>query len=491
MAIRQIDQAILAGASVTGVPPDLLRVAACLFLSFPLCGILKRLPSKQPTLKELYILACAVFYLLGIFSYTSGTLHLLADAMFTYVFVRTKRYWSFMPVVTFLVLLAHMLYTHYHEQILFDESFSGHYGHSGAQMVLMIKLTSFAWDAFDGTHKDESTLSDFQKENRVIQMPPLLRYLSWAFFFPAVLTGPACGYREYSQWLDMTLFNDYFAMQDKKHGKTVKRRIPRSGHVALVKALEGSLWAYIFMQSGNYISGDMLFESSYRSLSFSWRVLFLWALSFSYRMRYYAAWCISEAACIHSGLGYNYTTEEGRIRWDRVRNVRPLKIETAQNIHGIISNWNMNTSKWLRYYVFLRVTPKGKKPGSLSTLVTFIVSSLWHGILPGYYLMFVLGALMQMFGKIYRRYLRPVVLGTSYKRAYDVLTWVCTQAALGYAVQPFVVLELYRSLKVWASVYFYVHVFLLASWFLFLGPGRRMLVPYLRTLHEELASQAD
>lgn len=495
MAIRQIDNAVLAASSTTGIPPDMLRIASCLFLSFPLSAILKRLPTQRPVLKQVYILVCAYFYLLGIFSYTAGTIHLMVDCLFTYILVRAKRTSPMMPVANFLVLMVHMLYTHYQEQIKFDENFSGSYGYSGSQMILLIRLTSYAWDVHDGTHKDESSLSDFQRENRILQVPPLLRYLSWALFFPAVLTGPACGYREFSQWLDLSVFNDYFAFQDKLVAtgkrKPYKRKIPRSGHVALAKALEGIFWAYIYIQSGNYFDGDTLFQPRYRGLPFTGRILFLWALSFAYRMRYYAAWCISEAACIHTGLGYNCTTEEGKIRWDRVRNVRPIKIETAQNIHGIINNWNMNTAKWLRYYVFLRVTPKGKKPGSLSTFITFVVSSLWHGILPGYYLMFVLGALMQMFGKIYRRYLRPVVLGTSYKRAYDVITYVCTQAALGYAVQPFVVLEFYKSLKVWASVYFYVHIVLLVSWFLFLGPGRKRLVPYLRSLHEELNLQAD
>ena len=59
----------------------------------------------------------------------------------------------------------------------------------------------------------------------------------------------------------------------------------------------------------------------------------------------------------------------------------------------------MNTNNWLRNYMYLRVTPKGKKPGFRASLATFATSAFWHGFYPGYYLSFVLAAFLQTVAK--------------------------------------------------------------------------------------------
>lgn len=51
----------------------------------------------------------------------------------------------------------------------------------------------------------------------------------------------------------------------------------------------------------------------------------------------------------------------------------------------MIDNWNMGANRWLRYYVYMRVTPFGQTGGMKSTMITYSVSALWHGFYPGYY----------------------------------------------------------------------------------------------------------
>jgi len=108
---------------------------------------------------------------------------------------------------------------------------------------------------------------------------------------------------------------------------------------------------------------------------------------------------MSEGSCILSGLGFNGYNPDGSVRWDRVTNVSPLALETAQNNKEYLEVWNQNTNKWLRNYVYLRVTPRGKKPGFRSAMATFITSAVWHGFYPGYYLTFVTAGLIQTCGK--------------------------------------------------------------------------------------------
>ena len=62
-----------------------------------------------------------------------------------------------------------------------------------------------------------------------------------------------------------------------------------------------------------------------------------------FRMRYYFGWYLSETAFVSSGAGYS---DNGH--FDRVRNVHPARVELAQNIRMITSNWNICTANWLK-----------------------------------------------------------------------------------------------------------------------------------------------
>jgi lysophospholipid acyltransferase len=111
-------------------------------------------------------------------------------------------------------------------------------------------------------------------------------------------------------------------------------------------------------------------------------------------------WTLAEGACILSGIGYNgFDTTTGKVFWNRLENIDPWKLETAQNSYAYLGNWNKNTNHWLRNYVYLRVTPKGKKPGFRSSMATFTTSAFWHGFYPGYYFAFVLGSFVQTVAK--------------------------------------------------------------------------------------------
>jgi lysophospholipid acyltransferase len=118
------------------------------------------------------------------------------------------------------------------------------------------------------------------------------------------------------------------------------------------------------------------------------------------RFKYYAVWSLTEGACILTGLGYRGVDPvTGKVMWDRLKNIDPWAVETAQNPRGYLAGWNMNTNNWLRNYVYLRVTPRGKKPGFRASLITFGTSAFWHGFYPGYYMTFVLASLIQTAAK--------------------------------------------------------------------------------------------
>ncbi len=119
------------------------------------------------------------------------------------------------------------------------------------------------------------------------------------------------------------------------------------------------------------------------------------------RFKFYAVWSLTEGACILAGLGYNGVGPRHRPRVVGIacRTSGPGVSRRPQNSRAYLENWNIKTNTWLRNYVYLRVTPRGKKPGFRASLVTFTTSAFWHGMYPGYYLSFVLASFIQTLAK--------------------------------------------------------------------------------------------
>jgi hypothetical protein len=67
----------------------------------------------------------------------------------------------------------------------------------------------------------------------------------------------------------------------------------------------------------------------------------------------------------------------GKPQWDGAANVKIGQIEFAENFKVLLDAWNMKTNVWLRECVYKRVTPKGKKPGNASSMITFMTSAIW------------------------------------------------------------------------------------------------------------------
>lgn len=271
---------------------------------------------------------------------------------------------------------------------------------TGAQMVLVMKLSSFCWNVADGA-VPEADLTDLQKDRRLKELPGFLDFLGYVFFFPSLFAGPAFDFVEYRRWLDLSMF-DVPANIDpaKKPPTRRKRKIPRSATPAMKKLAIGLLWIFIHVQLSAHFYPEVLTEPTYKQHGFLQRVLTLHMVPLTARTKYYGVWTLTEGACILAGLGYNgVDPSTGQVSWDRLVNIHPLGLELAQNTRAYLENWNINTNHWLRNCVYLRVTPKGKKPGFRASMATFTTSAIWHGFYPGYYMSFILASLVQTVAK--------------------------------------------------------------------------------------------
>ncbi|MCJ1311607.1 lysophospholipid acyltransferase [Agyrium rufum] len=471
------------GESLTGASVDELKFLTTMILSYPFAALLKRITDSKPHQKNLFIVAVSLFYLVGMFDLWTGVRTMLISSAGAYAIAKYVE-GPFMPWIGFIFVMGHMSVNHIYRQMANAPSAIDI---TGAQMVMVMKLTAFCWNVYDGSLPD-AELVEFQRERAIRELPSLLDYAGYIFFFPALFAGPSFDYAEYRKYIETTMFDMKPGSDPSKAPKTrKKRKIPRSGTPATFKAINGILWIGLFLKFNGWYNADLILSNNYKQYGFLRRVWFLEMLGLSTRMKYYGVWTLTEGACILSGLGYNgLDPKTSQPRWDRLQNVNPWGIEFAQNSRAYLENWNMNTNHWLRNYMYLRVTPKGKKPGFRASLATFVTSAFWHGFYPGYYLTFVLAAFMQTVAKNFRRYIRPFFMtpdGQSpnqYKPYYDIASYFVTQTAFCFTTAPFVLLTLPASIAAWAHVYFYTVVGVAASIAFFASPAKSFLIQKLQ-----------
>ncbi|EOA89241.1 uncharacterized protein SETTUDRAFT_37763 [Exserohilum turcica Et28A] len=468
-------------ADMLGNSADELKLVFSFYLSYPLAALLKRIPDKDPWKKNLFVISVSMFYLVGLFDLWTGLRTIFITASGAYL-IASKIHSPYMPWIGFVFLMGHMSVNHIYRQAVNDPAV---FDITGAQMVMVMKLTAFCWNVQDGRLPD-SELTDFQREHAIRTMPSLLDYTGYVLFFPGLMAGPAFDYADYSQYITTTMFTLPPGTDPSKAPPTrKKRKIPRSGTPAAIKAFYGTLWLAAFIKFSSWYYPAFFLGADWGRYNFVRRVWQLYMLGLTTRMKYYAVWSLSEGACILSGIGYNgLDPKTHRPKWDRLTNINPLEIERAQNARAYLGYWNINTNNWLRNYMYLRVTPKGKKPGFRATLATFVTSAFWHGFYPGYYLAFVLAAFVQTAAKNGRRLIRPLFLTPDgkaplpSKKYYDMCTMVLTQIVFAFVVAPFILLGFSDTIKVWVRVYFYALIGVAASFALFSRsfPFRKMLV---------------
>ncbi|KAL2828289.1 MBOAT, membrane-bound O-acyltransferase family-domain-containing protein [Aspergillus cavernicola] len=470
-------------ARLTGASVDELKLIASFLLSYPLAALLKRIPDSQPWKKNVFNIAVSLFYLVGLFDLWDGLRTILYSAAGIYAIAHFID-GSMMPWIGFIFLMGHMSLNHIYRQILDDP---GVIDITGAQMVLVMKLSAFCWNVHDG-RLPQDQLSDPQKYAAITAFPSILDYSGYVLFFPALFGGPAFDYVAYRRWIDTTLFEVPPGTDPSKVPPTrKKRKIPRSGTPAAKKAVIGLAWVFTFLQLSSFYNQDIALSPSFLDYSLVRRIWSLYMLGLTIRTKYYGVWTLAEGSCILSGMGYNgFDPNTGKVFWNRLENIDPWKLETSQNSHGYLGSWNKNTNHWLRNYIYLRVTPKGKKPGFRASLATFATSAFWHGFYPGYYLTFVLGSFVQTVAKNFRRHVRPFFLspdGSSpgpYKRYYDLASWLVTQIVMAFVVMPFIFLSFSASIHVWQSVHYYGIFVIIASLALFNSPAKGLLVKKLK-----------
>ncbi|OCF33053.1 lysophospholipid acyltransferase [Kwoniella heveanensis CBS 569] len=469
-------------SALAGAPPDQLKLIFSLLMSYPLGSLFVRLPPSKPYIAHIFSIVVSTFVLWPLLGLGTGLLHLLLSITGTYVIASTQRGKN-MPWIAFAFVMGHLLFNHLRRSILGTSADTIEI--TGSQMVLAMKLTTFAWNIHDGRQRTED-LDASQLESRLMEMPSPLAFLGYCLFFPSVLPGPSFDYATYDALVHHTIYRVPPPGTSAEQAKAAHRRVPYGRkRVAYLHLVIGLLFLGIYALYGSKAAYSRILTPVWYQWSLFRRLGFVQLAGFVARTKYYAVWSLSEGACILTGIGFNgYDPKTGRTLWNRVRNINIISIETAPSFKVLFDSWNCRTNVWLRDVVYKRLTKKGKKPGAKQSMATFVTSAFWHGIDPGYYLAFILGGVLTSLGRQFRRFVRPYFLPSTAapneppsatKLVYDLLGRIIVQLTINYTACAFILLSFKDCIRAWNRMYWYTHILVILVMAFFHFGGRRAL----------------
>jgi hypothetical protein len=367
------------------------------------------------------------------------------------------------------------------------------------QMVLTMKMTSFAYCLYDGTYDtknvfgnlSQSNLNDKQRkiylERRryaIKTMPNILEYFGYVYCFASVLVGPSLEFTEYVHTIHSNhisidaygpLIGEYHNTElirnDTRNDNPTKKELDddndyESGSIHRSYEIPSSLMTSLefFFQGLFCLFVHLIISSKFplkrvcdptflKSYNMMIRLVYTYIALFGERFKYYFVWKIAEGGCIMGGFGYDPYSKNV---WIGAKNVNIIDFETATNMQSLSRAWNLKTQRWLERYTYLR---SGK-----SLILTYTVSALWHGLYPGFYLFFLSVPLLTEIERLCRQKLNPYFMvkkddgQIQYSSTYILLCWILTTLSLNYIAQMFSLQTWERGITVLNSYYHIPHI---------------------------------
>jgi hypothetical protein len=381
-----------------------LQLIVGLFLSYPLGLGMRMMPNAA--LKHFY--SFIVGFLMLQFVFGPSWVHTFITSMVTYLIcmLAPKKY---LTSTAFLFVMGYMTIAHCYR--MYVSYMSGILDFTGTQMVMTMKLTSFAFNYFDGVHDYQNVfVKEHESESKkrmyadrrrfaVRELPSLLEYLGYMFCFTCILTGPAFEYTDYLSAVDGSAFN-----RKSKSGKTVRSaHIMMSSFLASLRRLAESLVSmFLYLKVGPIVGIKYMYDPVFMNSHGPIHNLLFCVASIGFdKMKYYFAWKLAEASCIMAGFGFEGYDEEGHIvGWKGVENIDIVNFELGSNVQQRTRYWNKRTQGWLERYVYNRTNK--------SLAITYFISAFWHGLYPGYFLFFLSLPMLTSIERLARTKLNPI-----------------------------------------------------------------------------------
>ena len=272
---------------------------------------------------------------------------------------------------------------------MYVEYLTGVFDFTGTQMVITMKLTSFAYNLYDGTADHHNVFKSHFHDNKamakiyaerkkfaITKLPNLLEYFGYVYCFTCLLAGPAFEYQDYIRSIDGSVFQ-YHAKSEGDSKKQSPPPVPSSFVPGLLKFLAGTafLIGHVLI-NGQYPLSNLYNTEFIANNSFLWRCAYLYISLVGARFKFYFVWVLAEGSSNLAGFGFEGFSVDGRtLGWGGVNNVDIMGFETSSCLQHLSRAWNKRTQGWLERYTYQRT--------NRSLAITYFVSALWHGLYPG------------------------------------------------------------------------------------------------------------
>ncbi|CAL4091818.1 unnamed protein product, partial [Meganyctiphanes norvegica] len=340
---------------------------------------------------------------------------------------------------------------------------------NAVQMMMTLKLVGLCFEVHDTWRKsgelkktsneEEKKLLELQLEHEEVN-PSAMDVFHYAFCYLGALTGPYYKYRTYCDLIHVKWMNanvDCF--------KAMLNRI----RVVPVYVILFLLTDYFFPLS--FAESNDIF----RNYSFMYRVWYMTPVFFTFRMRIYSGFVLSECVCIMAGLGaYPETCEprpgRGPTKYQALVDSDDEKFVQRQQAVEMAFNANnggdvdthITASTWFCYYVTARCwiirIVKRKIPVAfpLREALTMLTSAYWHGVHSGYYLSMLTVPFILAVEDFYERKIRRNI-GQTGQYIYDWFAWFLKMQNFAYMGMAFLLLRIDTTIYYWRSIGFIYH----------------------------------
>jgi len=321
-------------------------------------------------------------------------------------------------------------------------------------LILTLKMVGLAFEVHD-------SLGEADAQNGDLLDPSVSDVFHYSLGHIGLITGP---YYKYQTWRG--LYNDSWnpAVSGAEGCESS----------ALKRAKNVPFYVVMFLASGYLFPLGVVQTPEWKeNHGLLYKLFYMMPVFFNFRMRIYAGFTLSECACIMAGLGaYPQCSQprpgQGPTRPEKLESAKDeeLKLINFETVHNIdewgsdfvpsmreaLRCWNMTVQHWLVFTVYKRFPIK-----SLRTAMVMLVSSIWHGVHPGYYLSLGSVPLCLMVEDYYRRIVRNK-LSEEGQRFYDWVGWFVRMRWFDYLGMGFLLLNIDTTMDYWSSVYYAGHV---------------------------------
>lgn len=339
-------------------------------------------------------------------------------------------------------------------------------------MILTLKLVGLAFEVHDVAVEREKEMKNAAKEEglglgddglelaSVNLVPSLADQIHYGFNHVGLITGP---YYRYSTWLGLTKdpWNPAVAGE-------AAAGVCETAAGARAARLPGYVLA--FLLSGYLFPLDVTESADWHAEHGAlYKMLYMLPIFFAFRMRIYSGFVLSECSCIMAGLGAYPASSRPRpgqgptlapvhysqgdeVNFETVHNIDEWGSDFVPSMREALRCWNMTVQHWLVLVVYKRFPVRG-----LRTAAVMLVSSVWHGVHPGYYLGLCSVPLCLAVEDLWRRRVRAR-LEPAAQRWYDWAAWIVRMRWFDYLGMAFLLLRIDTTLMYWTSVYFVGHL---------------------------------